>query len=82
MSAVAVDVVLIAGELHQLLTGGHLRKHAIELERLRVKLRIFHRHFVRQMRLIRARPAFDNMHGVAVRMGIVIEPRELVFESD
>ena len=47
-----------------------------------VELRIFHRHFVRQMVGVRARPALDDVHGVAVRMRVVVNPAHLILESD
>ena len=82
MAAIAVHIVLVAREFIEFVAGRHGREHPGKRPRLRVELRIFHRHLVRQMVRVRPRPPFDDVHGVAMRMRVVVNPAQLVLESD
>src|ERR1700752_2160258 len=82
MAAVSVHIVFVAGKFVEFLAGRHGREDSGKRPGLGIELRILHGHFVRQMIRVGARPVLDNVHGVAMRMRVVVDPTELVLESD
>src|ERR1700704_5065795 len=82
VSTVPVNIVFVARKFVKFLAWGHGREDSRKRPWLFIKLRVFHCHLVRQMVRVRARPAFDHVHGVTMRMGIVVNPTQLVLKSD
>src|SRR5258706_11468292 len=78
----AIQVVLLARVLHRLLPGRHVREHPAEGPRLGVIFRILHRYGVIQVVPIRTPPTLHYMHILAVRMRVIIDPAQVLLETD
>src|SRR5438128_2174236 len=76
-----VDIVLTAGVLSNLLVRSSEHPRSRICERLRIELRIFYQGFDVDVIAVRACPALYNVQCVAVRVGILINPDFVVFET-
>ena len=78
--SIVPDVVLAASLFPYVL--GRIHPRSLVVNRLRVELWILDGKFKMQMTEVGARPAFDGVHSVAVRICIFVDPRIGVLESD
>src|SRR5581483_3749280 len=81
-AGVAIEIVLVTGVLHDFLAGGHGGENPVEDPRLRVEFGIFDPDGVIEVIGIEPLPALDHVHLIAVRMSIVIDPAQAIFEAD